>query len=428
MSPLRVLVVGASVAGPSTAYWFAKIGAKVTVIERFPEMRTGGQNIDIRTVGVTVMRRMGDMETRVRKYKAPLDGMSLVNTHGKSYGTIGATGNPDQQSLVSEYEIFRGDLARILYDMTKDNENINYVFNEQVVSLTPQPLPGQDDEYAPLKADFLNGYPSAEYDLVVACDGSTSRTRAIGLGIGLRDYVIPTYTWAAYFSTDTTYVKGTVGQGFSAVGGRFITAGPDLTGRNRITLMVVCPKGDDAALNVFREANKGGDASLKKYLSDLFRDAGWITNDALADMMQADDLYASEIVQVKLPALNKGSFVLTGDAGCAPGPTGAGTSLAIVGPYVLAGEIHRHKGDLKAGLRGYEERMRPILKDLQTIPPLVGTFMAPQTAWGVWVRNTIFSLICWSGIVGFLQKIFASSLGENTDKYGLPVYTWEEKQ
>ena len=66
MSKLKVLVVGASIAGPTAAYWFAKAGANVTIIERFPKMRTNGQNIDIRTAGVTVMRKMPGMEAPVR--------------------------------------------------------------------------------------------------------------------------------------------------------------------------------------------------------------------------------------------------------------------------------------------------------------------------------------------------------------------------
>ena len=65
MSRLRVLVVGASIAGPTTAYWLAKAGASVTVIERFPKLREGGQNIDIRTAGVPVMRKIPGMEAAV---------------------------------------------------------------------------------------------------------------------------------------------------------------------------------------------------------------------------------------------------------------------------------------------------------------------------------------------------------------------------
>ena len=75
MPNLRVLVVGASVAGPMTAYWLGKTGADVTVIERFPALRTGGQNIDIRTCGVTVVRKTGDMEAALRTNAAPLEGV-----------------------------------------------------------------------------------------------------------------------------------------------------------------------------------------------------------------------------------------------------------------------------------------------------------------------------------------------------------------
>lgn len=195
MSKLKVLVVGASIAGPTVAYWLAKSGATITIIERFPKLRTNGQNIDIRTAGVSVMRKMPGMEAAVRAKTTQMDGISFVRDNGRPYGAIRPTGNPDQQSLVSEYEIFRGDLAQILFDLTKDNENIKYVFGEQVASMQQK---GEDDR--PVTVEFANGFPSSEYDLVVACDGATSRTRAIGLGCGVRTHIKPTNCWAAYFS------------------------------------------------------------------------------------------------------------------------------------------------------------------------------------------------------------------------------------
>ena len=187
MSKLKVLVVGASVAGPTAAYWFAKAGANVTIIERFPRLRTNGQNIDIRTAGVTVMRKMPGMEAAVRAKTTPMEGISFVRDNGRPFGTIRASGNPDQQSLVSEYEIFRGDLAQILFDLTKDNENIKYVFGEQVTSMQQN-----ENDDGPVTVEFANGLSTSEYDLVVACDGATSRTRAMGLSCGVRDHVKPT--------------------------------------------------------------------------------------------------------------------------------------------------------------------------------------------------------------------------------------------
>ena len=419
MSKLKVLVVGASIAGPTAAYWLAKAGASVTVIERFPQLRTNGQNVDIRTAGVTVMRKMPGMEAAVRAKLMPMEGFSVARSNGGSYGTIRATGNSDQQSLVSEYEIFRGDLAQVLFDLTKDNENIKYVFGEQVASIQQYEL---DD--GPVRVEFMNGSPTEEYDLVVACDGATSRTRAIGLGCGVRDHIQPINCWAAFFSIKQDILKGSkMGHAYSAVGGRFIAVGPKFSGVSHITVMGIHPRGDRDATLPFREAMKQGEDALKRFVAQHYKGAGWKTDEVMQDILESEDFYANEIVQVKVPALSKGRFVLVGDAGYAPGPTGGGTSLAIAGAYVLAGEVGKHKGDLAAGLKGYEETMRPIITDLQKIPPFVPGIFAPQTAWGLWLRNNIFAFIAWSRILEFAQK-FSGNAFASTEKFPLPDYEW----
>ncbi|KAK1772799.1 FAD/NAD(P)-binding domain-protein [Phialemonium atrogriseum] len=419
MSKLKVLIVGASIAGPTAAYWLAKAGASVTIIERFPNMRTNGQNIDIRTAGVTVMRKMPGMEAAVRAKTIDIEGISVVRDDGRPYGTIRATGNPDQQSFVSEFEIFRGDLAQILFDLTKDNENINYVFGEQVTSIQQNE---QDD--GPVTVEFANGFPTSEYDLVVACDGATSRTRAIGLGCGVRDHIRPTNCWAAFFSIEQDLLKGSkMGHAYSAPGGRFVVVGSDPSGGSRVTLMSIHPRDDRDATLPFREAMKQGDDALKRFVAQHYKGAGWKTDEVVEGVMDSRDFYANEIVQVKTPSLYRGRFVLVGDAGYAPSLTGGGTTLAIAGAYVLAGEVGKHKGNLAAGLRGYEEQMRPIIDDLQKIPPLVPTIFAPQTVWGIWLRNNIFAFIAWTRILEFVQKYFASSFA-SADRYGLPDYEW----
>lgn len=436
MSQLNVLIVGASIAGPTAAYWFAKAGAKVTVIERYPALRTGGQNIDIRTAGVTVMRKMPGMETAVRAKTTQMEGMSFVRDNGRPYGTIKATGNPDQQSLVSEYEIFRGDLAQILFDMTKTNPNINYVFDEQVTSLRQQHNEKGDDDDGPITVEFANNrLPTSEYDLVVACDGATSRTRAMGLGCGVRDHIIPTNCWAAYFSIEKDLLEGSrIAQAQSAIGGRFIGLGPDPSGVNRVGLMAINPRdGPDATLP-FREASKQGTDTLKQFVARHYEGAGWKTHQILTGMMDSADFYGSEIVQVKIPNLYKGRFVMVGDAGYASGFSGTGTTLALAGAYVLAGEIGKHhngnnnkrNNDLAAGLRAFEERMRPLINDMQNVPPLISTFLAPQTAWGIWLRNNIFAFIAWTRILEFMQRFLAGAFA-GTEKYGLPEYEWVEQ-
>ena len=424
MSQLRVLVVGGSIAGLSTAYWFGKAGAHITVIERYPHFRMGGQAVDIRSVGVTIMRKIKGMEAAVRARNTTIEGLSFVRPDGRPYGTLRATGNPDEQSLLSEYEIFRGDLAKVIFDMNESNPNIKYIFGEQVAAMQQ---PAKADK--PITVDFANGTPSSDFDLVVACDGATSRTRALGLGCGVRDHIVPTNSWAAYCSVKKDLLEGSkVGHAFTATGGRFVAYGPDPAGVNRVAFMGMYPRDGRDSTKGFRDAMKAGDESLKHYVAEQYKDVvGWKLGEAMEGMMESDDFYGSEIVQVKAPVLYKGRFVMVGDAGYAPGPTGGGTSLAMAGAYLLAGEITKHSGDLEAGLRGYEQQIRPLITDLQKIPPLVLSIIAPQTAWGIWIRNHLFGFICWTKILEFAQKYLASAF-DTPDKFNIPEYEWPESK
>ena len=418
MAKFRVLIVGASIAGPTAAYWFARAGAAVTVIERFPQLRANGQNVDIRTVGVTVMRKMPGMESAVRSKLSPMAGISFVGDDGRPYGTIRSTGNPDQQSLVSEYEILRGDLGQILYDMTKDNSSIRYIFGEQVASIRQHELGD-----GPVTVEFANGLPSSDFDLVVACDGATSRTRAIGLDCTVRDHITPMNCWAAYFTVQQDILNGSdMGHAYSAPGGRFMAIGSDPSGVNRVVFMGIYPRDEHDAARPFRDAMKRGEDELKKFVAEHYQGAGWKCDKVIKGMMEAEDFYGSEIVKVNVPKLYNGQFVLVGDAGYG-GAAGSGTSLAIAGAYVLAGEICRHGDDLVAGLQAYEEQMRPVIDDLQKTPPLFPGILAPQTAWGIWLRNCIFALISRTRILEIGQRFFSGSFA-NIGKYKLPEYEW----
>ena len=166
-------------------------------------------------------------------------------------------------------------------------------------------------------------------------------------------------------------------QAYSAVGSRFIAIKSDPGGGSRVTLLGIHPRNNRDLTLPFREAVKQGEEALKRFVAQHYKGVGWKTEEAMEAMMGSSDFYASEMIQVKVPSLHKSRFTLVGDAGYAPGPTGIGTTLAMTGAYVLAGEICKHKGDLVAGLKGYEERMRPIINDMQ-VPPLVPGITAPQ--------------------------------------------------
>jgi 2-polyprenyl-6-methoxyphenol hydroxylase-like FAD-dependent oxidoreductase len=69
--------------------------------------------------------------------------------------------------------------------------------------------------------------------------------------------------------------------------------------------------------------------------------------------------YFDSITQLQLDSWSRGRVTLVGDAGYCPGPAvGGSTSLAVVGAYVLAGELGRAGGDYQAAFAAYEQQMR----------------------------------------------------------------------
>jgi len=380
----RILITGASITGPTTAYFLslAYPTSQIKILERHPSLRPGGQAIDIRTSGVTVMRKIPGLESLVRARGSPEEGVAFVRPDGGFWGTLRKSGESERQGLVSEFEILRGELSEILVGLSQEvgRGRVEYLFSESVPSFRQSS--GADDEGS-VEVDFTSGRPSERFDLVVVCDGATSRTRALAFNCEVRDHIYPTNIWAAYFSTSRDLLEGSkIAQGLSAVGGRLITLGPDTSMQNRVMLMAVYPSSQTDGMVSFREASARGPEALKQHVAQHFHSAGWKTNVLLEEMHKAEDFYASEIVQVKCPSLYKGRVVLVGDAGYAAGQTGNGTTLALTGAYILAGELRQHPGDLAAGLRAYEQRMRPLIDSMQKIPPFVSTFAAPQTAWG----------------------------------------------
>lgn len=57
---MRVLVSGASIAGPVLAYWLSRRGFDVTVVERAAALRkTGGHAVDLFRPAMEISERMG---------------------------------------------------------------------------------------------------------------------------------------------------------------------------------------------------------------------------------------------------------------------------------------------------------------------------------------------------------------------------------
>ncbi|HEY3468143.1 MAG TPA: FAD-dependent monooxygenase, partial [Amycolatopsis sp.] len=169
MSGAKVLVAGASIAGPALAHWLRRRGAEVTVVERAPGVRPGGQAVDARGVTKEVIRRMG-LDAAVRAARTETAGAHMVDADG----TILETHRADDDGgdgFIADIEILRGDLSQVLHDDTADG--VEYVFGDRIAELT-QDADGVD-------VTFASG-GRRRFDLVVGADGLHSALRAMVFG------------------------------------------------------------------------------------------------------------------------------------------------------------------------------------------------------------------------------------------------------
>jgi 2-polyprenyl-6-methoxyphenol hydroxylase-like FAD-dependent oxidoreductase len=154
-----------------------------------------------------------------------------------------------------------------------------------------------------------------------------------------------------------------------------------------------------AFLLVFAEKDKPtiaahDGAAQKALLHSKFDYNGWETSEILNQMDTAKDLYFDAVSQIHMPRWTKGRVALVGDAAYSPSLlAGAGAAFAMLGAYILAGEIYAAAGDFECAFRAYEQRLQPfILRQQNMAVGLAGSF-TPKTALGVFLRDCVLNLM-----------------------------------
>lgn len=391
----RVLVSGASIAGPALAWWMQRYGWEVVVVERADELRTAGQNIDVRGAGREVVRRMG-LEDAVRAAGTGELGTRFVGRDGRTRAELPA-GTGDTDGATAELEILRGELARLLVEHSRDTTD--YRFGTTIAAL--------DDRENGIDVTFADGREET-FDVVVAADGMRSRTRR--LVVGDRARIEPKGLYTAYLTiprgaTDTDWWRW-----YSAPGGRSVTLRPDNLGTIRATLSFLSPPRGYEDLD---------DAAQRDLLWRLFADAGWETPRVLDGLRHADEYYFEQVGQVHSPTWHQGRAALVGDAAyCASPVSGMGTSLGLTGAYVLAGELasHVHHRDAFAG---YERIMRPYVDQAQDLPPGTPRLANPRTRAGIAALHGVLALAA----TPVARSVGARLFRPPADRIDLPDYS-----
>jgi 2-polyprenyl-6-methoxyphenol hydroxylase-like FAD-dependent oxidoreductase len=355
MSDVEILVTGASIAGPALAHWLRRRGAAVTVVERAPGLRPGGQAVDARGVAREVIRRMG-LDAPVRAARPDTAGAHVVAADGTVLETFRAD-DDGGDGYIAEIEILRGDLARILYEDTRDG--VEYVFGDRVAELA-EDADGVDVTFA--------GGGRRRFDLVVGADGLHSALRAAVFGPRER-FVRHLGLVLAFYSVPNEFgVDRWVLQHDDAGRSALLRPLPD---PGRAMAMLSFPLADYDV--DFRDVE-----AQKRLLRERTADLGWLTPRLLAQLDDTPDFYLDQVAQVVMDRWSAGRVGLLGDAAFSASPmSGAGTGMALVGAYLLAGELAAAGWDPAAGFAAYERLMRPYVLANQEIGRLHVASLVP---------------------------------------------------
>jgi 2-polyprenyl-6-methoxyphenol hydroxylase-like FAD-dependent oxidoreductase len=366
MQNTSVLISGASIAGPALAYWLSERGFTPTVVERAPGPRPGGQTVDLRGAGRIVVDRMG-LLLKVREVGVDQRGFAIVDARGRVRARMAADAFGGE-GIISEIEVLRGDLGQVLHEATQPRAE--YLFDDAITDIR------QDDDG--VTVTFEKASPR-RFGFVFGADGLHSPVRNLAFGPE-SDYLHPLHCYTAWFTSPADIDLDGWFLMHNAPGGLVVSERPGrLPGENKAGLS-------------FRSAPIAYDrrnvAQQKDILAERFAGVGWRAPRLLDAMHTASDFFFDSMAQVRMDSWSRGRVALLGDAACCPSPlTGLGTSLALVGAYVLAGELAAAQGDHRVAFARYEEIMRPYVVKGQQLPPGGIGGYAPNSAFAIRSRT-----------------------------------------
>ncbi|SDG47083.1 2-polyprenyl-6-methoxyphenol hydroxylase [Sinosporangium album] len=383
---MRILVSGASVAGPVLAYWLRRYGFDVTVVERAGSLRkTAGHAVDLFRPAVRVVERMGLRE----KIEAKKTGTDIVTLVAPRTGRRVDVKVANLTAAVSDehIEVMRDELSTIFYEATR--EHVEYVFGDSIASIV--------EVSDGVEVTFERGDPR-RFDLVVGADGLHSTVRRLTFGPEERfttfiGAYLGVFSLPNYLNLDgqvLTYVD--VGRLAGIYGDRHL--------------------GDARAIFLFHGEQIDYDyrdiEQQKQILRSRIASLGGEVGRLLEHMADSPAFYFDSITQVRMESWSRGRVTLVGDAGYSPGPAvGGGTSLAIVGAYVLAGELAAAGGDHVKAFTSYEREMHAPVLASRTFARGTARTLVPDSAGRLWamVQAARLANALPTGLIRSLSKL-----------------------
>jgi 2-polyprenyl-6-methoxyphenol hydroxylase-like FAD-dependent oxidoreductase len=395
MKNKTVLISGASIAGPALAFWLHRYGFQPTIVERAPALRQGGYAVDFRGASLRVLERMG-LLPEVQQKQTHIGAINIVDRNNIKIASM-----PDGFTS-GELEILRGDLATIFHAATY--ETTEYIFNDSIATI----------EQSTAGADVLfERGGRRRFDLVVGADGLHSKVRSVVFGEEARfvrylGYYVSIFTIPNYLNLDHSGLYyGTLGKKV----GIFSGGGPA-----------------EAKASFFFAADpldysRRDNAQQKTILREHFQQEGWEVPRLLEWMESAPDFYFDSVSQVKMGRWSAGRSVLLGDAAwCASPLSGMGTGMAVVGAYILAGELAQADGDYRVAFGGYETLMRPFVEKCQGIADGGTDWFVPRTRFRLWLSTQMWKILPYTPWKNMMIEV-PLRIGNSIDLHNYTVRT-----
>ena len=356
---MRVLISGASIAGPVLAYWLTRYGYDVTVVERAERLRkAGGHAVDLFRPAIEISERMGVLG-RIEERATGTDRM-IAYRQGRPRPTTVDIGRVFSAISDRHVEVMRDDLSEVYFDATRDD--VEYVFGDSISAI-------RDGEVA-----FDKGEPR-RFDVVVGADGLHSNVRKLVFGPE-RQFSHYVGAHLAVLSLPGSYAEpGTFTGHFHP--GRVLGVYGDRHG------------GDARAVFLFRSPPLGhhhrDTVQHKDILRRVFAGAHPMVDGWLSELDGGGAFYFDSITQLRMDTWSRGNVTLVGDAGYCPGPAvGGSSSLAVLGAYTLAGELAAAGGDCARAFPAYEQAMADAVQGSRAFALGAAKSLIPTSRFGVW--------------------------------------------
>ncbi len=357
MTP-HAVISGAGIAGPALAHQLIARGWRTTVVERFPQRRDEGQNVDIRGAAREVVRRMG-IDHDVRAANTGEVGTRFVRADGSPAASFSVSSPGETDGPTAELEILRGELSRILIKRTI--EHTDYRFSTQIADVT--------DRNDHVTVTLQDG-TGLDADLLVIAEGLRSRSRRFVTPAVVEDLGM----YFAYATIPRSDVDDRWWNWQHATKSRGVHLRPDNLGTTRALLTFI---SDVRGLENLDQTNQIA------ILRSTFADVGGAAPRILAELDAGAPMYFSAVGQLRHDSWIKGRVALLGDvAYCNATFGGAGTSLALIGAYILAGEL-AGADDIDSALAQYQLLMRPFVDAAPHVRRNVLRLANPRTRIGI---------------------------------------------